>query len=150
MPNGCFIDTNVLLYAKDPKTPSKRERAREWLSMLANENRVVISPQVLNEFAHNIIRKFPHVTLDELQQNIEAMRRWRMAPITDDTTLHALAIFRRFRFSFYDCALLATAMDLGCEIFLSEDLNHDQRLGRLRIVNPFTVAPSVFLKQARP
>jgi predicted nucleic acid-binding protein len=147
MPNGCFIDTNVLLYTKDPKIPSKRERAREWLSVLANENRAIISPQVLNEFAHNIIRKFPHVSHDELRQNIEAVRPWCVAPITDETTLHALAVYRRFRFSFYDCVLLATAMDFGCEIFLSEDLSHNQRLGRLRIVNPFTAAPSAFLKQ---
>jgi predicted nucleic acid-binding protein len=146
MPSGYFIDTNVLLYTKDPKIQSKRERAHEWLSALANEERIVISPQVLNEFAHNIIRKFPHVSHDELRQNIEAMRPWCVAPLTDQTTLHGLAIYRRFRFSFYDCVLLATAVDFGCEVFLSEDLSHDQRLGRLRIVNPFTEAPRAFLK----
>lgn len=148
MPNGYFIDTNVLLYTKDPKVPSKGARAHEWLNALANKNRIVISPQVLNEFAHNIIRKFPHVSYDELLQNVEALRPWCVAPITHETTLHALQIHRRFRFSFYDCVLLATAMDFACEVVLSENLTHDQQLGRLRIVNPFNVEPSAFLGQA--
>jgi predicted nucleic acid-binding protein len=102
---------------------------------------------VLNEFAHNIIRKFPHVGHDELRENIAALRPWCVAPITDETQLHALAIHRRFRFSFYDCALLASAVAFGCEAFLSEDLSHEQRLGQLRIVNPFSMAPSVVLRE---
>jgi len=146
MPSGYFVDNNVLLYTKDPKAPAKCERAHEWLSALTKDNRVIISPQVLNEFAHNIIRKFPHVGRDELRLNIEALRPWCLAPISDHTTLHALAIYRRFRFSFYDCVLLATALDFGCEFFLSEDMTHGQRLGGLRIVDPFAVTPSAFLK----
>ncbi|MGH8264596.1 MAG: PIN domain-containing protein [Steroidobacteraceae bacterium] len=124
--------------------------ANGWLNTLANENRAVISPQVLNEFAHNIIRKFPQVSHDELRANSEALRPWCVAPITDETPLQALAIHRRFRFSFYDCALLATAVTFGCEVFLSEDLSHDQRLGPLRIINPFSVAPSAFFKETPP
>lgn len=147
MPNACFIDTNVLLYTKDPQTPSKRERARAWLDALANENLGVVSPQVLNEFAHNIIRKFPHISYDELHENLQALRPWCLAPFSDETALQALAIHRRYRFSFYDCALLASALSCGCDVFLSEDLGHDQKLGELTIVNPFIVDPSAFLSE---
>src|SRR5262245_29445337 len=139
MPNACFIDTNILLYTKDPANPSKRERAREWLDALADENLIVISPQVLNEFAHNVIRKFPHIGYDELRENLEGLRPWCVAPVNDETALQALAIHRRYQFSFYDSALVAAAVAFGCDVFLSEDLTHDQKLGGLTIVNPFNL-----------
>ena len=49
MPNACFIDTNILLYTKDPAAPDKRRRALAWLDALASRDLAVISPQVMNE-----------------------------------------------------------------------------------------------------
>ncbi len=145
MPNACFLDTNVILYAKDPRAPIKRERAREWLNVLGDRNLAVISPQVLNEFAHNVLRKFPHVGIAELLENLEAMRPWCLAPMTGETAVQGLLIHQRFKFSFYDSTLLAAAITYGCDVFLSEDLGHDQRFNGLRIVNPFIAEPRSLL-----
>ena len=147
MPSACFIDTNVFLYAKDPRVPTKRARSRKWLELLAARQLAVISPQVLNEFAHNILRKFPGVAHDELRDSLELMVPFCRAPVTERTALQALAIHRRFGLSFYDSALVATAVAFGCDIFLSEDLGHNQRLGDMRIIDPFRVDPSDYLQQ---
>lgn len=146
MPSACFIDTNVLLYVKDPRNRDKQGKARGWLAALASEDLVVVSPQVLNEFAHNVIRKFPDIGYDELLENLEAMRPWCVAPMTDEITLQGVAIHRRFQVSFYDSTLLAAALSYGCAAFLSEDLTHGQQIGDLRIINPFVVDPRAFLE----
>jgi predicted nucleic acid-binding protein len=147
MLNACFIDTNVFLYAKDPKVPIKRVRARGWLEVLAERQLGVVSPQVLNEFAHNILRNFPEVTYLGLRDNLEAMVPFCRAPVTERTAVQALAIHRRFKISFCDSALVATALTYGCDLFLSEDLGHNQRLGDMRIVNPFLVEPRHYLEK---
>lgn len=141
MPNGCFIDTNILIYTRDRQVPQKRARATEWLRPLADENRLVISPQVINEFAHNVIRKLPEITPEQLLTSLQDMQQWCTAFTTAETAMKGLAIHRRFRFSFYDSVLIASALAVGCDSFLSEDLAHGQRVATLRIINPFLAEP---------
>jgi predicted nucleic acid-binding protein len=48
-----------------------------------------------------------------------------------------LQVQQRWKFSFYDALIVAAALDAGCTRLISEDLQHDQRIDRLRIENPF-------------
>ncbi len=45
-----FVDTNVLVYARETRDPVKRARAREWLEFLWRDLRGRTSIQVLNEY----------------------------------------------------------------------------------------------------
>lgn len=45
-----FIDTNILVYALDPKDPAKQARARNALNECALAQQGVLSTQVLQEF----------------------------------------------------------------------------------------------------
>ena len=146
MPRGCFVDTNVLLYAQDRRAPEKQSRSSEWLAALAAHDLLVISPQVMNEFTHTVLRKMAHVTPDDLIVVLEEMRRWCSAATSTETAINGLIVHRRYGFSFYDSTLLASALLAGCEMFLSEDLSDRQRVGDLRIINPFASAPDAVLK----
>jgi predicted nucleic acid-binding protein len=42
-----------------------------------------------------------------------------------------------YRISFRDSLILAAAESAGAEILYSEDLNHGQQYGNVRILNPF-------------
>lgn len=141
MKNVCFVDTNVFLYAQDPSHPEKQQRARAWLSELARKDLFVISPQVMNEFIHAALRKMTHIPLGELLTFVEQMALWCRAETTSETALQGLSVHRRYGFAFYDATLIASALMSGCDIFLSEDMSHEQRIGRLQIINPFAVAP---------
>ena len=145
MPSGCFIDTNLLLYRQDPSAPEKAERVAEWLAALADRNDIVISAQVVREYAHNIIRKFRHVDAARLAVELEIMRPWCRASESYEIAIAGLAIHRRFRFSLYDSCLVASALEFGCDLFLSEDMSHQQRVGDMRIVNPFAGEPRDYL-----
>ena len=137
MPIACFIDTNILLYTKDPREDEKRRQATSWLDALAARELAVVSPQVLNEFAYNVLMKFRYVSFDDLIQNLEALRPLCQAPMTDTTAINAAIVHRGYRFSFYDSALVATALAYGCDVFLSEGSRHGQRIEFMQIVDPF-------------
>lgn len=147
MPSVCFVDTNVFLYAKDPTTPGKMGKAVEWIEVLSTSHSVVVSPQVLNEFAHNVIRKLKHIGPDLLRAYLESMRPWCTAPLVAATSLEGLAIHQRFKFSLFDSVLVASAMASRCDLFLSEDLGNQQRIGPMRIVNPFSTDPLPYLEE---
>jgi predicted nucleic acid-binding protein len=115
----------------------KTKQARACLDVLARNKLLVVNPQVLNEYAHNVIRKMPHVSRNQLLSELEAMRAWCLAGLTQETAAQAVVINGRYGFSFYDAALLASAITYGCDFFVSEDMSHEQQVGRLRIVSPF-------------
>ncbi len=140
MANACFIDTNVMLYLNDSRDQQKQATARAWISALAEHDLIVISPQVMNEFAYNVLRKFPEVTQAQLQRFLMAMTPWCKATMTAQTSLDALAVHARYRFSFFDSTMIAAALAYGCDVFLTEDLASGQRIGDLTILNPFSTA----------
>lgn len=51
--------------------------------------------------------------------------------------LAATATSEAFGISYWDAAILQAARALGCEVVLSEDLNHSQDNTGIRVVNPF-------------
>lgn len=126
-----FLDTNVLLYLLSEET----EKAAQAEALVAAGG--VISVQVLNEFANVARRKFNapwsvvHETLDILKDALA------VEPLTLETHEIALALAERYRFSLYDSLILAAAMLAGCAELWSEDLQHGQAIGDLRIRNPF-------------
>ena len=44
---------------------------------------------------------------------------------------------RSMAITVYDASILAAALDAGCDVVYSEDMQNDQRLGTLTIRNPF-------------
>lgn len=55
------------------------------------------------------------------------------------TAVHAKAVLlaRKYELSFYDALIVAAALDAECDTLCSEDLQHGQKFGTLRVENPF-------------
>ena len=51
-----FVDTNVLIYALDPRNAAKQRAAQAWLTRCWQERSGRVSTQVLNEFYVNLVR----------------------------------------------------------------------------------------------
>ncbi len=49
----------------------------------------------------------------------------------------ALQLSTKFSLSWYDSLIVAAALEGQCEILYSEDLQHGQQFGDLRVDNPF-------------
>ena len=127
-----FVDTNVLLYLLSGDT-AKADQAEALLVQ-----RIVISVQVLNEFAHVARRKFK-LEWSEIRQALADIRRFAdVHPLTVDTHDRGLALAARYQINLYDAMIAAAGLEAGCTSLLSEDFQSGQRLdGRLTIRNPF-------------
>ncbi len=136
---GCqFVDTNILVYAHDTSAGAKRDRAARLLEDLWESRLGCLSIQVLQEFYVNITRKVAHPLDSGVAARILAdLSAWRVhAPEAKDV-LGAIEIQRRYGVSFWDAMILQSAVQLGCEVVWSEDLNPDQVYEGVRVVNPF-------------
>ncbi len=138
----CFIDTNVLLYAKDTTAPSKRKQATAWLAALERSGSAVLSAQSLREYYWNMLPG-PNsaVVIKALRGELAILDLLVPDELRTDGLARAWDLQDRYRVSFWDALLLASALAANCAIFLSEDLSHGQRIDGMTIVDPFTVAP---------
>ena len=127
-----FFDTSILLYLLSDDAV----RADRIETLLAA--RGVISAQVLNEFAVVALRKLK-MPLNEVREILDTIRAvCAVEPITVETHDRGLAVFERYKFSFYDSILVATALISGAKTLYSEDLQHGQIIdNQLRVTNPF-------------
>lgn len=132
-----FLDTNVLIYAisKDPAEASKQREA----SALLERQDLALSVQVLQEFYVQAVRPSrPHaLSHQQAVALLEAWSRFTVQDMTMGILNHALEIKHRYRISYWDGAIVAAAASLGCETLASEDLQHGQLFGAVRIDNPF-------------
>jgi hypothetical protein len=57
--------------------------------------------------------------------------------VSISTIAKAQALSDRYRYSYYDSLILASAIEARCEILYSEDFQHNQLIEGVRIINPF-------------
>jgi predicted nucleic acid-binding protein len=127
-----FLDTNILIY-----TIGADERALKAQALL--EQPFVVSVQTLNEFA-NASRKKLRMPWTDIAEAIEAIIATATVIVSIDemTTLSGLALAQRYNFSFYDAAMVSTALHAGCERYYSEDLQHGLVVDKqMTVINPF-------------
>ena len=127
-----FVDTNVLLYLLSDDV-DKAERAEALLG-----SRIVISVQVLNEFA-NVARRKLGLPWPEVEQALIDIRRFAsVQPLVLDTHERGVALAKRYQLSVYDAMIAAAALEAGCTTLASEDFSAGQRFeNRLTVRNPF-------------
>lgn len=99
----------------------------------------MVSVQVLQEFHHQATRmtRVGCLSHDSALQFLEPLLLLPIQSITTDVFLDAVSISRRFGVSYRDGSILAAARAAGCDAVYSEDMNHGQDYGGIRVVNPF-------------
>jgi predicted nucleic acid-binding protein len=140
-----FVDTNVLIYARDGAAGDKRDVATLWLRRLVTQDRILINLQVINELTRWVLRN-EAVSLDAARARIDELRGFGDAGLQAIHTVGAWAVRERLGYQWFDCLLIAFASAEGCRYFLSEDMGHETRYGDLTIINPFRVDPDAFLR----
>ncbi|MBK6614331.1 PIN domain-containing protein [Ottowia sp.] len=137
-----FVDTNVLLYAQDPRNPDKQALAAAWLAWCWRAQAGRISSQVLHEWYVNLRRVAPRLPVAQARALVRRYRSWHPLMVDGATVDRAWAIQDETSYSYWDCLMLAAAQEQGCRYFLTEDLQHQRQLGALTVVNPFLGSPS--------
>ena len=143
MTGPVFVDTNVIVYARDSRDAAKQQRAHDWLDFLWETKRGRLSRQVLQEYYVTVTQKLkPGMTVEEARVDVRALFHW-LAPIDPEALVEsAWTLQDRFSLSFWDALVVGAAQCLGCTHLISEDLQSGQGLGGIRVVNPFLALPS--------
>lgn len=133
-----FVDTNVLVYARDLSEPVKQPVALAWIERLWRTGRGRLSAQVLHEFYVTVTRRLdPGMPADQARADVQDLRSWRPVPLTLGLTEEAWQIEDRHAVSFWDALIVAAAGRAGCRYLLTEDLQDGQKLVGLEVVDPF-------------
>jgi predicted nucleic acid-binding protein len=137
MSDRLFVDTNVLVYAFDRDEPAKRKRS---LAILAGDDDLVLSTQILQEFYVTVTRKLKR-SLSEVDAESAVRDLAQLEVITVDTSivLQAITTSRAHVLSFWDSLVVCSASASGCVRLLSEDLQHGRDIAGLRIENPYAL-----------
>ena len=131
-----FIDTNILIYAYSKTDDNKRKKAQDTIDKYDS----VISIQVINEFSSNCLKKL-RKTHDEVISAIrEITFNFPITQVTVSIVVKAIHLQKRYKFNYYDCIMLASALENNCEYILSEDMQHGQIIeDKLTILNPYNL-----------
>ena len=134
-----FLDTNILVYTFDPRDRRKQRVANHLVATALQTQQGVISFQVVQEFLNVATKKFSRPLSYEDAQAYLASVLTPLCSIHSSTALYenALGLAARWQFSFYDSLIVSAAEQAGCDQLISEDLQHKQQIGNMRIVNPF-------------
>ena len=140
-----FVDTNVLLYARDDRFPEKQDAAGRWLADLFSRDLAVISPQVIGEFCNAALKKamLPDAVI---RQSIEDLAPWCFGQVDVELITVSWTLRARTKFQWWDCLILASAIEAGCGYLLSDDMDHRRVIDGVTIINPFRVSPAEILQ----
>ena len=143
MTAAVFVDTNILLYARDAAEPRKQAMAHQWLERLWREQIGRTSTQVLSEYYVNLTRKLkPGLAPEEAWDDVHALLAWNPQPIDSDLLANGRRIEQRHSLSWWDSLIVAAAQAQGCALLLTEDLNDGAVFGGVTIRNPFLLGVS--------
>ena len=134
-----FMDSNILLYGFDKTDFRKKVIAEKLVEQALEKGSGVISYQVCQEFCNVLLHKIePRISVADLADYLEAVV-FRLIAIHSSAALfrEALRIHQETQYRFYDCLIVAAALEAGVSILYSEDLQEGRRFGEMEVVNPF-------------
>jgi len=136
-----FVDTNVLLYARDASEPAKQPRATAWLEHLWREQSGRTSVQVLSEYYVNLTRKLsPGLAPEEAWDDVQELLTWHPQAVDDALLRRGREIELRYQLSWWDSLVVGAAQLQGCAVLLTEDLQDGGVYGGVTVRSPFTLA----------
>ena len=139
MSASAFVDTNVLVYGHDLRAGAKHSRALELVTALRHQQRVVVSTQVLAEFASVTTGKLEvcltrAAAADAVRDFMEA---FEVVPVYSETVDEALRGWGSYGLSYWDAQIWAAAILGDVSLVLSEDFSDGMEIEGVRFADPF-------------
>ena len=135
MSDKVFLDTNILIYGYSKDETKKSEIANK---LLFSDKQVCISTQVINEIINVLFKKFKldSTVITKVVKELESLVE--IVTFSLQTQKKAIEIKTKYKLQYFDSLIVATALENGCSILYSEDMQHNQTIeNRLTVINPF-------------
>lgn len=135
-------DTNLLVYRHDPADRRKQSRATELLRQGARTGSIALPWQVLVEFVAATTRsrgrRAPLLSMEDARIEAETFLSLFPLLVPDEEVLRlAIRGTAAYALPWFDALIWAAAERAEIPTLYTEDLQHDRRIGKVRIVNPF-------------
>jgi len=139
MSDRFFLATNIFVYSFDPASSRKAKTAAQLIRKALSTQKGIISYQVVQEFFNVALKRFsrPMAASDAEQYQSTVFRPLLAVHSSHGLFAEALRLHAANRLVWYDSMIVAAAVQAQCDLLYSEDLQHGQRFGSLRIENPF-------------
>jgi predicted nucleic acid-binding protein len=139
MSDRFFLDTNIFVYSFDQSAVAKARKAVKLIRKALTTQKGIISYQVVQEFFNVALKRFSQpMTLTDAEQYLGTVFR-PLLGVHSSQALYAEALHlqAQCRLSWYDSLIVSAAVQAQCDFICTEDLQHGQRFGSLRVANPF-------------
>jgi predicted nucleic acid-binding protein len=139
MSDRFFLDTNIFVYSATDDDPAKALIATKLIRKAIATHKGAVSYQVVQEFFNLALKRFEHrMNFEDRQEYLTRVFR-PLLKIHSSLALYeeALRLHAANQLQWYDALIVGAARESGCAILYSEDLQHGQKFGSLKIVNPF-------------
>ena len=128
-----FYDSNILIYLVDKDIQKKKKT-----SSLLIDNKSYISTQVINENVSICLRKLKLSNDETFTHGKFLLEKFNLVLIDKEVIFKAFEIMNKYKYNYWDCLIISTAIKCNSTILYSEDMQHNQIIeGRLKIMNPF-------------
>jgi len=132
--SAAFFDSNIIGYAADSHSDSTE---KSMISRrLLTERTVVVSTQVMME-SYRVLRAKLGYTPDSALGWVRTLKTKRVVEISGDDVIQGIDTALRFQLQHWDGLIIRAAQKSGVAILYSEDMNHGQSYGSIRVCNPF-------------
>lgn len=133
-----FVDTNVLVYARQANELIKQPIAAQWIERLWQEQCGRLSVQVLSEYYVTVTRKInPPRPAADAWDDVRALSTWNPQATDLELVMRAHEVEQRYHLSWWDSLIVGAAQLQRCAVLLTEDLQHGALYGEVVVRNPF-------------
>ena len=135
------LDTNILLYAHDPRDPAKQQAAT---SLIANLEDGVLLWQVACEYLAASRKLEKHgLNRDKAWNSLVQLKTvWPFILPAWGTLARAESLRHKHQLSFWDSTIVAACLEAGIGQLYSEDLG-PRSIEGLTCINPFAESPAI-------
>lgn len=132
------VDTNILIYARDPRDPTKQALATTLLSSLIDP---VLLWQVACEYiaASRKLEQFGYDRAQALADVADMREAWKTVLPTWEIMDRAVQLLKSYQLSFWDALIIAACLESAVTRLYSEDFDASAQAEGLEIVNPFKI-----------
>ena len=133
MEGRIFIDTNLLIYYVSDNL-QKKEIVRD---LLLSAKSISVSSQVITEFVAVSLKKKINPLDETIRFAREFMELFEVSAVDATVILRSFEIMQTYRFSSWDSLIIAAALQGKASVLYTEDLQHGQKIEKMKVVNPF-------------
>lgn len=134
-----FIDSSVAVYALVADGSLQHATALQLIEAHGETDLLVVSTQVLLE-TYNVLVNRKRLPSRLALAAVELLARHEVISPSRRSALAAAELAAQHSVSIWDAFIVQAALQAGCEVLYSEDLQAGRRFGTLEVVNPFEVA----------